>query len=208
MTDVLLALRARRGDREDRALTMSRDGIDISGTSFRWAEIDRITYRAEDRYLGDAYLGTTCTLEVGNACRKRRHFRLDSGVTYPLRTRDDERRERNRAAWARAVKILDERVGTRLVSEAVTAVGRHKEATFAGLRFDSTGVHRRGIFGRSLPWHAIIDTEMRRQRLRVLACERGWATAIERPVGAWNVVLLPRMIGALVTEVSCGCGRC
>lgn len=178
---------------------MTGHGIDIAGTCFAWSEIDRVNYRAVDRYLNGVYVGTTCTLEVGSSDQRRRHFRLDSGVTYPLRTRADERRERNRAAWAHAVEILDEQVGYRLIGEAVTAVRRCRETTFAGLRLDSDGVHKPGIFGRSLAWSAIIGTDVRRNYVCVLACDGGGAAmAIERPIGAWNVVLLPRVMEALI----------
>jgi hypothetical protein len=200
MPVVLLEVESVPGNRNKLVLTMTEDGLDISGVSFGWAEIDRVRFGAVDRHVNGAYLGTTFAIEVGNAAKKRMRFALDSGTTGALKTKvDHERLDRNRAEWVKAVEILDERVCIRLVKEAVTTVRGGGTTEFAGLRLDPQGVQRGGLLRTSsVAWTDIAGTETRHPYLHILSHAHGRPkTAIKVVRDGWNVVLLPRLITAL-----------
>jgi len=204
MTGVLLQIQAVPGNSKKLVLTMTEAGLDISGVTFSWDEIDRVRYGAVDRHINGGYMGTTFTIEVGNAAKKKQHFILDSGTTGPLKTRiDHERRDRNRAEWVKAVEILEDRVCVRLATEAMTTVLQGGTTEFAGLRLDPQGVHKGGLFSKSVGWRDIAGTEAKFPYFRILA-RAGDKTkkAIEIPHGGWNMVLLPRVIDALIPRMS------
>ncbi|MGI8329268.1 hypothetical protein ACRYCC_04840 [Actinomadura scrupuli] len=199
MAAVLLKVESSPGDRNTRVLTMTDEGLDVSGVSFAWPEIDRVRYGAVDSYVNGGYVGTTYRIEVGNAARKKTRFKLTSRTTGVLKNKiDHERRERNRAEWIKAVEILEERVCGRLAAEAVMTVRGGGTAECAGVRLDPQGVRRSGPFGRSVAWQDIAGTEVKHPYVRIFA-RRGEQPkkAIKVPIGTWNAVLLPRVIEAL-----------
>jgi hypothetical protein len=203
MSGVLLEVESVPGDRRKRVLTMSEGGLDVSGTSFGWAEIDRVQYSAVDRYVNGAYLGTTFTIKVGNAAKKKVWFTLNSGMTGPLKTQIDyQRRDRNRAEWVKAVEILDRCVSIRLIMDAVTTLRGGGTIEFAGLRLDPQGIHKSGLLRtKSVAWNDISGTETRSEYLCIFSKARGRVkNAIQRELDGWNVVLLPRVITAMTAS--------
>jgi hypothetical protein len=203
MSGVLLVVESVPGNRGKRVLTMTEAGIDVSGTSLGWAEIDRVRYGVLDLYANGAYVNTTFIIKVGNAARKKVLFTLKSGLTGPLKKWiDTERRERNRAEWVKAVQILDQRVCIRLVTEVVTTVRGGGTTEFAGLRLDPQGLHKRGwLRSTSVAWHDIAGTETRDTSLCILKRASGRAKiAIHLEQDGWNVVLLPSVIAAMTAS--------
>jgi hypothetical protein len=203
MSGVLLVVESVPGNRGKRVLTMTEAGIDVSGTSLGWAEIDRVQYGVLDLYANGGYVNTTFIIKVGNAARKKVLFTLKSGLTGPLKKWiDTERRERNRAEWVEAVQILDQRVCIRLVTEVVTTVQGGGTTEFAGLRLDPQGLHKRGLLrSTSVAWDDIAGTETRDTFLCILKRARGRAKiAIHLEQDGWNVVLLPSVIAAMTAS--------
>jgi len=199
MSGVLIEIQSVPGNPRKLVLTMTDDGLDISGVSFRWAEIDRVKYSAVDRHLNGAYMGTTFAIEVGNAAKRRMRFALDSGTTGALKSKVDEaRRDRNQSEWTRAVEILESRVCVRLAHEAVATVRRGGVAELGGLRLDDRGVHKPGVFSKSVAWPDVAGTAVKHPYFQVTTAAGGPVRkALEVPNDGWNVVLLARVINAL-----------
>jgi len=199
MTGVLLQVQAVPGNTKKAVLTMTDAGLDVSGVGLSWPEIDRVRYSAVDRHINGSYMGTTFTIAVGNAAKKQVTFMLDSGTTGALKTKiDHERRDRNKAEWIRAVEILEDRVCVPLIAATVTTVLQGGSAEMAGLTLDPRGVHKGGLFSKSVAWGDFAGTEVRHPYLRVLI-RAGEKTkkGLEIPNAGWNVVLLPRAIRML-----------
>jgi hypothetical protein len=203
MANILLEVEAVPGNRQKLVLTMTDEGIDISGTSFGWPEINRVRYRAVDRYHNGSYMGTTFSIAVANTADESKGFVLESSTTGFLKGKiDHERRDRNRVEWGKAVDILEERVCVRLMTEALATVLEGGAVEFAGLRLDPQGIHKDGFFSKSVAWQDVAGTKNENSYLRILA-RKGNKTkkVIELHHGNWNVVLLPRMINALTSRM-------
>jgi hypothetical protein len=199
MAAVLLQVQAVPGNTKKAVLTMTDAGFDVSGVSLSWLEIDRVRYSAVDRHINGGYMGTTFTIEVGNAAKKKTTFMLDSGTTGALKTKiDHERRDRNKAEWIKAVEILEDRVCVPLIAATVTTVLQGGSTELGGLTLDARGVHKPGLFSKSVAWPQVARTEVRHPYFRVLV-RAGDKTkkGLEVPNGGWNVVLLPRVITML-----------
>src|SRR5690349_3898410 len=199
MAGVLLQVQAVPGNTKKAVLTMTDAGLDVSGVSFGWPEIDRVRYSAVDRHINGSYMGTTFTIAVGNAAKKQTTFMLDSGTTGALKTKiDHERRDRNKAEWIKAVEILEDRVCVPLIAATVTTVLQGGSTQMSGLTLDPRGVHKAGLFSKSIAWPQIAGTEVRSPYFRVLV-RAGDKTkkGLEIPNVGWNVVLLPRVIKLL-----------
>jgi hypothetical protein len=196
---ILLVVESVPGNPRRLVLTMTEHGIDVSGRSLAWQEIDRVRYSAVDNHINGAYMGTTYTVAVGGPAKRELVFMLNSGTTGPLKSRvDHERRDRNRAEWVKAVEILEERVCVRLMTQVVTAVLGGGAVMFAGLRLDGYGVHKSGLFSRSVTWPEIAGTDVHYGYLRVLAKRAGKPKKVlEIPRASWNAVLLGRVISTL-----------
>jgi hypothetical protein len=72
-----------------------------------------------------------------------------------------------------------------------------------GLRLAPGGVHKGGIFAKSVAWQDVAGTEVKSPYLRVLA-RRGDKTrkAVEIQHNTWNAVLLPRVLDTLAASAS------
>ncbi|MGN9913813.1 hypothetical protein ACTMTJ_40390 [Phytohabitans sp. LJ34] len=204
MTGALLQIDTAPGKKYGLVLTLTEDAIDLGGKSLRWSEIDKVRYGAVDKRVNGAYIGTTYTIDVGSAAKKYVQFSLYSGTTGLLGGRvDTDNRDRNRADWLRALEIVDARVCVRLVSAAVRSVRQGQEVEFAGLRLTPDGVHKGGIFRRSVAWGDVAGTEVKHPYLRVLARDGGKTKkALEILNNTWNAVLLPRVLDALTPKDS------
>jgi hypothetical protein len=177
---------------------MTEAGFDVSGASIAWHEISQIRYSAVDHYLNHHYMGTTLTVAVAGSGKRRVRFKMESGTNAYMRRVDPGRRDRNRAEFEKAVAVLDERVGNRLVSEAVTAVRAGGTAELGGLRLDPQGAHKPGLLRKSVRWHEVAGTDVNDLNLMVLVRNGDRVKkAIAVPRNGWNVVLLPRVIGIL-----------
>jgi hypothetical protein len=199
MAGVLLQVQAVPGNAKKAVLTMTDAGFDVSGVGLSWPEIVRVRYSAVDRHINGSYMGTTFTIVVGNAVKKQLTFMLDSGTTGALKTKiDHERRDRNKAEWIKAVEILEDRVCVPLIASTVTTVLQGGSAEMSGLTLDPRGVHKAGLFSKSVAWRDVAGTEVRHPYFRVLV-RVGDKTkkGLEIPNAGWNVVLLPRVIKLL-----------
>jgi hypothetical protein len=89
------------------------------------------------------------------------------------------------------------------MTNAVTTVLQGGTIEFGGLRMDVEGVHKGGIFSKSLPWKDVAGTEVRHPYFRVLV-RAGDKTkkGLEIANGGWNVVLLPRVIKTLSARMA------
>jgi len=176
-------------------LTISDSGFEVSGSTIGWDEIKRVRYLAVDSRVNGSYLGTAYTVAVGTAAKRQLSFTLNSGTTGALKSKiDHERRERNRVEWSRAVELVEERAGLRIMTDAAAAVLQGGAVDFAGLRLDPHGIHKRGLFTKSVSWHELTGTEVLNHYIHV---RRGTRSAIQVPRHAWNAVLLSRVVGIL-----------
>jgi hypothetical protein len=197
--NILLEIQSVPGNTKRLVLTMTENWFDVSGNSIAWHEIDRVIYSAVDRYINGAYMGTNFTVAVRGATKKEIRFLLDSGTKGALKHKvDHERRNRNKVEFENAITLLEERVGNRLVSEAVAAVRAGGMTEFGGLRLDPEGVHKPGLFRKSARWDEIVGTDVKHVFLRVLV-RKGERTkkAMDVHRYGWNAVLLPRVIAIL-----------
>jgi hypothetical protein len=96
------------------------------------------------------------------------------------------------------VEILDSRAGVPIAAHAVATVHQGGSTELAGLHLDPQGVHKRGVFSKSIPWPEVAGTEIRQSYFCVLA-HAGTKTKprIQILREGWNVVLLPRVIATL-----------
>ncbi|WP_426503343.1 hypothetical protein ACPPVO_37705 [Dactylosporangium sp. McL0621] len=198
VTQVLLELLAKPGKARTARLTITDEGVDVNGDGFRWGEITRIQYRAIDQHVNGAYMHTSFTLGVGDA-RHAATFMMFSGTTGALKTKvDHATRTAFHERWARAADLLEHRAGVRLAADAVAAVHGGDAAEMAGLRLDGAGVHKGGLFRRSIAWAEYAGVRREPMYLHLLARRGDKAKSrIQVHNGAWNVTVLPRVLAAL-----------
>jgi hypothetical protein len=199
MARVLLEVEARPDKQNSARLVMTDEGISANNVSFRWEEIDRVNYSAVDNHVNGSYMGTTFTITVGNSSKKA-IFMLNSRTKgFLLAQIDHERRDRNREQWTRAVEVLVERLCVRLIGEAVATVHEGGTAELAGVQINRDGVHMGRLFRKTITWQEIAGTEIRNMYLAVMARKGDKTKArIQVPRAAWNAVLLPHVINALM----------
>jgi hypothetical protein len=203
VTQTLLELEARPGKKRSARLLITDEGVDVNGTAFRWPDITRVLYRAIDQHVNGAYLHTTFTIGVGDA-RRTADFMMISGTTGALKTKiDHATRSAFHEQWGRAVELIDQRAGVRLATDLIGAVRRGGSAELSGLRLDPQGVHKGGLFRKSIAWSDYAGTKREPVYLHLLA-RNGDKTKsrIQVPNGAWNVALLPRVLEVLHTSTS------
>jgi hypothetical protein len=192
---VLLMVESVPGNARKAVLTMTDAGFEVSGSTIGWDEIDRVRYLAVDSHVNGSYLGTAYTVAVGTAAKKHLSFTLNSGTTGALKSKvDHERRERNRVEWSRAVELVEERAGLRIMTDAAAAVLNGVAVDFAGLRLDRQGIHKRGLFSKTVEWADLTGTEVVNHFIHI---RRGTRSVIQVPRHAWNAVLLGRVVSTL-----------
>jgi hypothetical protein len=198
VSELLLELEAKPGKARTARLRITDEGVDVSGAGFRWPDISRLLYRAVDQHVNGAYLHTSFTIGVGDA-RRAATFMMFSGTTGPLKTRiDHETRTAYQERWGLAVDLIEQRAGLRVVADAITAVHRGGEVEMSGLRLDPAGVHKGGLFRRSIGWAQYAGVRRENSYLHLLALRDDKARSrIQVPNGAWNAALLPRVLQAL-----------
>ncbi|MGI5243895.1 hypothetical protein [Dactylosporangium sp. CA-139066] len=198
VSELLLELEAKPGKARTARLRITGDGVEVNGAAFAWPEISRLLYRAVDQHVNGAYLHTSFTIGVGDA-RRTATFMMFSGTTGPLKTRvDHATRTAFHERWAHAVDLIEQHAGLRLVADAVTTVHRGGTTEMAGLRLDPAGVHKGGLFRRSIAWPAYAGVRRENAYLHLLALRDGRARSrIQVPNGTWNAPLLPRVLQAL-----------
>jgi hypothetical protein len=176
-------------------LTLTDAGLEVSGAKLDWDEIQRVRYMAVDNHVNGSYLGTTFTVAAGNGAKKQLSFSMSSGTTGMLKSKiDTDRRDRNRGEWLRAVEIVEEQAGLRIMTDAATGVLQGRPIDFAGLRLDGQGIHRRGLFTKTVTWSELSGTQVLNQFIHVY---RGRKSAIQVSRSAWNAVLLGRVVDSL-----------
>jgi hypothetical protein len=199
MTGVLLEVEAKPGKERTTRLVMTDEAVIFTNVEpFRWSEIDRVMYQATDNHINGSYMGTTFRIGVGSG-KRTGTFLLNSGTTGALKHKiDHERRTANQTQWVRAIEILEERVCVRLATEAVTAVLRGESVELGGVRLDRQGVHKGGLFKKSVPWSEVAGSRVRYPYFEVLI-HKGTKTkaGIQINAGQWNMVLLSRVITVL-----------
>jgi hypothetical protein len=202
VTQLLLEVEAKPGKERTGRLIITDEGVDVSGTAFRWQDVSRVLFRAVDQHVNGSYLHTTFTVGVGDAQRTAT-FMMTSGTTGALKTKiDHATRSAFQEQWGRAVDLIDQYAGVRVVTDAVAAVRRGGTIEMSGLRIDPRGVHKRGLFGtKSIAWSEYAGTKRQGPYLYLLA-RQGEKTRLRLhvPNGAWNVALLPRVLQALQTS--------
>lgn len=180
-------------------LRMTEEEVSFGGFTHRWADVDRVRYSSTERRVNNAYMGTDHAFDIGGPTAKAIIFKLSSGTTGMLGMRaDTTKRDTNQVVWSRAVEIIDANAGRRLVDDVVRTVRGGGSVEFAGLRFDRHGVHKGGLFKKSLSWVDIAGTRLQNAELAVLI-RKGSATrpGIKIMRGGWNVVYVPRLIARL-----------
>jgi len=198
VSQVLVQLEVHPGNPKTSRLVITDDGITIDGKGFGWPSIDRIRYSAVDHYQSAAYQGTTFIVAVGGAGQQAT-FTLQANPTSFWKPEiNHEARSGQHEAWKTAVEILDAQSGVPIATRAVATVRQGGTAELAGLHLDPQGVHKRGVFSKSIPWPEVAGTDIHLSYFRVLA-RAGTKTKprIQIPRGDWNIVLLPRVIAAL-----------
>jgi hypothetical protein len=195
---VLVQLEVKPGDPKTSRLVITDDGISINDKGFGWGSVDKILYRAVDHYQSAAYQGTTFTIGAGDVNQKAVFTLRANPTSFWKPEIDQDKRTEQHEHWKAAVEILDAQVGVRLAAHAVVTVRQGGTAKFAGLHLDPQGVHKRGVFSKSIAWPEVAGTEIRQSYFCVLA-RHGEKTKprIQILRDGWNVVLLPRVIGAL-----------
>ncbi|WP_433043131.1 hypothetical protein [Dactylosporangium sp. CS-033363] len=199
MARLLLELEARNA-----RLTLTDEGADIGGTGFRWGGITRLQYRAVDHHVNGAYLRTSFTIGLGDTWRTAT-FMMFAGTTGPLKTRvDHATRTAHHDRWTRAVELIEHHAGTRLATDAVAAVHGGGTVEMSGLRLDNAGIHKVGLFRRTISWPQYAGVRREPVYLHLLATATATAGAkpksrIQVPNGAWNVAILPRVLQVLHT---------
>ncbi|MEV4318194.1 hypothetical protein [Actinocrispum sp. NPDC049592] len=197
MTQVLLDVLARPDKPQKSArLVMTDQAMVFTDRTIAWPNIDKVDYSAIDHYTNGAYQHTTFSITVGTPDRQKAGFQMISGTTGFLRGRiDHEKRDRNRELWSQAVDILLERVATRIVSQAISAVEHGGATELGGVRIDRQGLHKGTLFKKSIEWDQVAGTEIKYGYHRIMAYH-GEKTKprIQVPRGTWNAVLLPAVI--------------
>jgi hypothetical protein len=198
VTQILLELEARPGKKRTARLVITDEGVDIDGTAFRWQEISRVLYRAVDQHVNGAYLHTTFTVGVGDP-KRTAMFMMISGTTGPLKTRvDHDTRTAYHQRWGHAVDLIDQHAGLRVATDVISTVRQGGSAELSGLRLDPQGVHKSGLFRKSIAWPDFAGTRREPVYLHLLARNGEKSKSrIQVPNGAWNVALLPRVLESL-----------
>jgi hypothetical protein len=199
VSQLLLELEAKPGKNRTGRLIVTDEGVDVSGTTFRWTEVNRLRYRALDQYVNGAYMHTTFTIGIGDA-KRTAQFMLVSGTTGALKTKIDRTtRSVFHERWGHAVDLIDQHGGTRIIAAAVTRVRQAGEVEMAGARIDSRGVHKRGLFGtKTIPWSDYAGSEREKAYLYLFARNgEKRKTRIHLMNNDWNAVLLPRVLQIL-----------
>jgi hypothetical protein len=204
---VLLDLLAKPDKADSMRLVMSAEGIRIgterASEAFRWDEIDKVAYRAVDHHINGSYMNTTFTIEVGSGKRTAR-FELYSSTTGLLRTKvDTEKRDANQQKWREAVEILEDRVCLRIAAEAVATVLSGGSTSLGGVRLDRAGIHKDGLFRKTVAWSEVAGTRNGSPFFSVLA-RKGTKEKpkIQVNAGQWNQVLLGRVISAIASRIN------
>lgn len=181
-------------------LLMTEDGVSFGGLSHRWADVDRVRYSNTEKRINGAYMGTNYVLEVAGPGAKSVILMLTSGTSGLMGMRvDTAKRDSNHVVWSRAVEIIDANAGRRLVADVVRTVRDGRSAEFAGLRFDRHGVHKAGLFKKSLSWVDIAGTRVENSEVAVLIRKgAGVKPGFKIMRGGWNVVYVPRVIATLM----------
>jgi hypothetical protein len=198
VSELLLELEAKPGKARTARLVITDDGVEVSGTAFPWTDISRLVYRAVDQHVNGSYMHTSFTIGVGDA-RRTATFMMFSGTTGPLKTRIDHvTRTAHHERWGQAVDLIEQRAGLRMVADAVTTVHGGGTIEMAGLRVDPLGVHKGGLFRKSIAWPQYAGVRRESVYLHLLVNRDGKAKSrIQVPNGAWNAALLPRVLQAL-----------
>ncbi|HTJ39014.1 MAG TPA: hypothetical protein VL738_37780 [Dactylosporangium sp.] len=198
MTQLWLELEARPGRARTARLTITDEGVSVSGSAFRWPDITRVLYQAVDQHVNGAYLHTSFSIGVGDA-RRTATFMMFSGTTGPLKTRvDHATRNAYQEQWGRAVDLVVQHAGERVVTEAVLAVRGGAAVEMSGLRLDPQGIHKGGLLRRTIAWPEYAGVRRENSYLHLLAHHgEKERSRIQVPNGAWNVALLPRVLQAL-----------
>jgi hypothetical protein len=207
MGGVLLDLVAKPDKADPMRLVMTEEGIRI-GTerapeAFGWDEIDRVAYRAVDHHVNGSYMNTTFTIQVGSGKRTAR-FELYSSTTGFLKTKvDTEKRDANQEKWRQAVGILEDRVCARIATQAVATVLSGGSTSLGGVRLDPQGVHKDGVFKKTVAWSEVAGTRNGSPYFCVLA-RKGVKEKpkIQVNSGLWNQVLLGRVINAIASRIT------
>jgi hypothetical protein len=207
MGGVLLDLVAKPDKADSMRLVMTDEGIRIgterASETFGWGEIDRVVYRAVDHHVNGSYLNSTFTIGVGSGKRTAR-FELSSGTTGFLKTKvDTDRRDANQERWGAAVGILEERVCERIATEAVATVLSGGSTSLGGVRLDPQGIHKDGMFKKTVAWSEVAGTRNGSPFFSVLARKGLKETPkIQVNPGLWNQVLLGRVITAIASRIA------
>jgi hypothetical protein len=203
---VLLDLAAKPDKVDSMRLVMTEEGIAIGSEraweTFGWDEIDRVAYRAVDHHVNGSYMNTTFTIQVGSGKRTAR-FELYSSTTGFLKTKvDTEKRDANQEKWRQAVGILEDRACVRIATEAVATVLSGGSTSLGGVRLDLHGIHKDGLFRKTVAWSEVAGTRNGSPFFSVLA-RRGTKEKpkIQVNAGLWNQVLLGRVINAIASQI-------
>ena len=207
MSGVLLELVARPDKADSMRLVMTDDSVRIgterAAETFRWDEIDKVAYRAVDHHVNGSYMNTTFTIQVGSGKRTAR-FELYSSTTGVLRSKvDTEKRDANHQRWREAVGILEDRVCLRIATEAVATVLSGGSTSLGGVRLDREGIHKDGLFRKTVAWADVAGTRIGSPFFSVLA-RKGTREKpkIQVNAGQWNQVLLGRVISAIASRIN------
>ncbi|MCE7009802.1 hypothetical protein LWC34_44375 [Kibdelosporangium philippinense] len=196
MTQVLLDVLARPDKPNSTRLVMTDEAVTIGGKSFAWPEIDKVDFGFIDSYQNKVYVGTSFTIKVGtHDGRKATFLMLSKSKGFFGGTVDHQKRDHGREQWSRAVDILVERAGIRIVETAVAAVRGGGTAEIGGVRIDQRGMSKGRLFKKSVPWNEIASFESKYPYHHVLV-RQGDKTKprIQIANGTWNSMLLPTVI--------------
>lgn len=204
VTQLLLELEAKPGKQRGGRLVVTDEGVDVSGTAFRWPDVTRILHRAIDQHVNGSYLHTTFTIGVGDA-KHTATFMMVSGTTGALKTKiDHATRTAFHERWGQAVELIDRYAGVRVVTEAVAAVRRGGAVEMSGLRLDPRGVHKPGLFGgKSIAWAEYAGVKHEQSYVHLLAQDGDKSRSRIHVINStWNIALLPRVLQELRTSAA------
>jgi hypothetical protein len=198
VSELLLELEAKPGKARTARLVITDEAVNVNSTAFAWPAISRILYRAVDQHVNGAYLHTSFTIGVGDA-RRTATFMMFSGTTGALKHKvDHATRTAYHERWGRAVELLEQRAGMRMVADAVTTVHRGGTIEMSGLCLDPAGVHKGGLFRKHIAWPDYAGIRRENVYLHLLGTRDGRTRSrIQIPNGAWNAALLPRVLQSL-----------
>nr|MDT0658893.1 hypothetical protein [Micromonospora sp. DSM 115978] len=199
MAEILFSVQSRPGHPKSQHLTISEDAVTIDEAWFRWAEIDRIAYTATVFLAMGFDQGAAFSIQVGASAREARFMMQCKGSGALRNDKLRAQREEQQTAYALVVTVLESNVGERLVAETVRALRRGESVEIGGLRLDRHGMHRKGLFGgeKSARWSSIDSLNVFDGALNIWAGGNERKPALTTGQGAWNAVLLPRIIGEM-----------